>query len=95
MDVKESRSDALDFTGQKFIGRPLKALYKKHGVSRKNFVLFLENPDGSRRVRLGADLNLSLLIIKNKVFAECPIKSISRFYEEIHVVISRPEEGEK
>lgn len=88
MDEKESRIDALDRTGQKFIGQPLKVLYKNHGVSRKNFALFLETSDGSRRVRLGADLNLSLLIAKNKVFAEHPIKSITRFYEEIHVVIS-------
>ena len=91
MDGKESRIDTLDRTGLKFIGKPLKTLYKNHGVSRKNFALFLENPDGSGRVRLGADLNLSLLIAKNKVFAEYPIKSISRFYEEIHVVINPPE----
>ena len=51
MDGKESRIDTLDRTGLKFIGKPLKTLYKNHGVSRKNFALFLENPDGSGRVR--------------------------------------------
>ena len=91
MDDKERQIDALDRTGLKFIGQPLKVLYKNHGVSRKNFVLFLETPDGSGRVRLGANLNLSLLIAKNKGFAENQIKSITRFYDEIHVVITTGE----
>ena len=79
-------------TAQKFIGQPLKSLYKKHSYSRKSFVLFLENEDGSGRQRIGEDLNLSLLIVKHRKYVDYPIASISRYDDEIHVVVNPPKE---
>ena len=84
--------DLLVTTAQKFIGQPLKSLYKKHSYSRKSFVLFLENEDGSGRQRIGEDLNLSLLIVKHREYVDFPIASISRYDDEIHVVVNPPEE---
>ena len=77
---------------QKFIGQPLKNLYKKHSYSRKSFVLFLENGDGSGRQRIGEDLNPSLLIVKHREYVDFPIASISRYDDEIHVVVNPPKE---
>lgn len=85
--------DSLEINRDKFIGKPLKALYRNHHASRKGFVLFLENADGSGRRRLGEDPNLSLLIMRNKQYAEYPIASIGRYYEQIHVGINPPEGG--
>ena len=84
--------DLLVTTAQKFIGQPLKSLYKKHSYSRKSFVLFLENEDGSGRQRIGEDLNLSLLIVKHRKYVDYPIASISRYDDEIHVVVNPPKE---
>ena len=84
--------DFLVTTAQKFIGQPLKSLYKKHSYSRKSFVLFLENADGSGRQRIGEDLNLSLLIVKHRKYVDFPIASISRYDDEIHVVVNPPKE---
>lgn len=84
--------DTLETSREKFIGKPLKSLYKNHTYSRKSFVLFLEQADGSGRRRLGEDPNLSLLIMRNKQYADFPIASISRYYEQIHVVVNPPEE---
>ena len=87
--------ELLDLNKGKFIGKPLSKLYQHHAFSRKNFVLFLENADGSERKRLGADPNLSLVILKNAKYAGYPVASIHRYYEEIHVVINPPKEGQK
>ena len=57
-------------------------------------MLFLENADGSGRRRLGSDFNLSLIIYRNRDYADYPVASISRYYEEIHVVINPPKEAE-
>lgn len=89
-DPGRSKIDMLETTREKFIGQPLKSLYKKHSFSRKSFVLFCENPDGSDRKRLGDNLNLSLLIIKNPKYADHTVTSIYRYYDEIHVVINPP-----
>lgn len=90
-----SVKDTPETSREKFIGKPLKSLYKNHAFSRKSFVLFLENADGSDRLRLGEDPSLSLLIMRNKQYAEYPIASIGRYYEQIHVVINPPEEEGK
>ena len=82
----------LETSREKFIGKPLKSLYKKHSYSRKSFVLFCENPDGSGRKRLGEDMNLSFLILRNPAYAGYTVASISRYYEEIHVVVNPPKE---
>ena len=84
--------DTLETSRKKFIGQPLKALYKNHTFSRKSFVLFLENADGSGRKRLGDDPNLSLLIKRNSQYAEFPVKDIYRYYDQIHVVVNPKEE---
>ena len=55
-------------------------------------MLFLENGDGSGRQRIGEDLNLSLLIVKHRKYVDFPIASISRYDDEIHVVVNPPEE---
>lgn len=88
-----STHDTLEITRRKFIGQPLKALYKNHSYSRKSFVLFLESADGSEKKRLGEDPNLSLLIMRNKQVADYPVKDIYRYYDQIHVVVNPPEEG--
>ena len=82
--------DTLETTGLKFIGNPRKSLYRKHSASRKRFVLFLESGEGKKR--LGADPNLSLIIMKNSDYSQYPIASISKYYDEFHVVINPPEE---
>ena len=51
----------FEHSKERFIGRPLKSLYKKHTASRNRFVLFLERDSGYPQ-RLGEDFNLSLLI---------------------------------
>lgn len=86
-------SDTLfEKTREKFIGRPLKSLYKNHSASRNRFVLFLER-DSGYPLRLGDDFNLSLLIMRRPNCAEFPIVSINRYYDEIHVTIRKPEEN--
>lgn len=87
-----SVKDTLETSREKFIGKPLRNLFKNHSYSRKSFVLFLENADGSDRRRLGEDPNLSLLITRNRRYGEYPVASISRYYEQIHVVINPPGE---
>lgn len=87
-----SPTEFLETTGKKFIGKPLNSLYKHHAFSRKSFVLFLENADGSGRRRLGEDPNLSMLILKNVKYAGYPIAKIFWYYEQICVVINPPEE---
>ena len=84
--------DTLETSREKFIGKPLKNIYHKHAFSQKSFVLFCENPDGSGRKRLGEDMNLSLLILRNPAYAGYTVASISRYYEEIHVVVNPPKE---
>ena len=84
--------ELLDINSKKFIGKRLGSLYKRHAFSRKSFVLFLENKDGSERRRLGSDPNLSLIIMKNAGYSQYPIASISKYYDEFHVVINPPEE---
>lgn len=93
MKMNESCHDGIEITKKKFIGKPLMMLYKRHGVSRNRFVLFLDSEDD--RIRLGADLNLSLIIYKNRKYADYPVKDIVRYYDEIHVIITKPEEKEK
>lgn len=88
----KSITDTLETTKEKFIGKPLKRLFNHHGFSRNSFVLFLENKDGSGRKRLGADPNLSLVILNNKQYADYPVVDIHRYYEEIHVIINPQEE---
>ena len=92
LDATRSVHDSLDINKDKFIGKPLATLYQRHHASRKGFVLFLENPDGSNRRRLGDDLNLSLLIVRNAKYAGYPVAKIYRYYEQIHVIINPPEE---
>lgn len=92
LNPEKSVFDTLETSREKFIGQPLKSLYKKHSFSRKSFVLFCENPDGSGRKRLGEDVNLSLLIIKNPKYADHTVAEIRRYYDQIHVVINPPEE---
>lgn len=87
-----SVTDTLETNSDKFIGKPLKRLYNRHAFSWKSFVLFLENADGTGRKRLGADPNLSLIILNNKQYADYPVVDIHRYYEEIHVIINPPEE---
>lgn len=81
----------FEHSKERFIGRPLKSLYKKHTASRNRFVLFLERDSGYPQ-RLGEDFNLSLLISRRPNCAEFPIVSINRYYDEIHVTIRKPEE---
>lgn len=90
---ERSVTDTLESSREKFIGKPLIRLYKHHGHSRKDFVLFLENPDGSGRKRLGADPNLSMIILKNQQYAYFPVADIHRYYDEIHVIINPQEDG--
>lgn len=92
LDPNRSVHDSLEINKHKFIGQPLQALYRNHHASRKGFVLFLENADESDRRRLGEDLNLSLLILRNRQYADYPIAKIYRYYEQIHIVIIPPEE---
>ena len=92
MMISEGIKDGIEITKGKFIGRPLARLYKRHGASRNRFVLFLE--DKENRLRLGADYNLSLVIYKNQQYADFPVKDIVRYYDEIHVIITRPEDKE-
>lgn len=87
-----SVTDTLLTNSDKFIGKPIKRLYNRHAFSSKNFVLFLENRDGTGRKRLGTDPNLSLIILKNSQYADYPVADIHRYYEEIHVIINPPEE---
>ena len=87
-----STTDTLETNRDKFIGKPLKRLYQHHGYSKKDFALFLENPDGTGRKRIGADPNLSLIILKNQQYADYPVVDIHRYYDEIHIVINPPEE---
>lgn len=91
LDATRSVHDSLDINKDKFIGKPLTTLYHRHHASRKGLVLFLENPDGSNRRRLGDDLNLSLLILRNAKYAGYPVVKICRYYEQIHVIINPPE----
>lgn len=93
LNPEKSVIDTLGTSREKFIGQPLKSLYKKHSFSRKSFVLFCENPDGSGRKRLGDNLNLSLLILKNPKYADHTVASIQRYYDEIHVVVNPPRKG--
>lgn len=79
----------LERTKVKFLGKPLKRLYKHHSVSRDKFVLFL---DGEYPKRLGEDFNLSNLIVRCKQYADYPVLDIRRYYDEIHVKITAPEE---
>ena len=95
LNPEKSVIDTLDTSREKFIGMPLKSLYKNYAFSRKSFVLFCENPDGSGKKRLGADLNLSLLILRNPKYADHTVASIHRYYDEIHVVVNPPEGGKK
>lgn len=92
LNPEKSVFDTLETSREKFIGQPLKSLYKKHSFSRKSFVLFCENPDGSGRKRLGEDPNLSLLILRNRKYASYPVSDIFRYYEQVCVVINPPEE---
>lgn len=92
LNPEKSVFDTLETSREKFIGQPLKSLYKKHSFSRKSFVLFCENPDGSGRKRLGEDVNLSLLILRNKKYANYLVSDIFRYYEQVCVVINPPEE---
>lgn len=92
LDPKRSVHDSIEINAYKFIGKPLSELYHRHHASRKGFVLFLENPDKSDRRRLGEDLNLSLLILRNSKYAHYPVAYIFRYYEQIAVVINPPEE---
>lgn len=89
---KRSVYDSIEINKGTFIGKPLQNLYHRHHASRKGFVLFLENADGSGRRRLGEDPNLSLLILRNKQYAHYPIGEIFRYYEQVAVVINPPEE---
>lgn len=89
---KRSVHDSIEINKGTFIGKPLQNLYHRHHASRKGFVLFLENADGSGRRRLGEDPNLSLLIIKNPKYADHTVAEIRRYYDQIHVVINPPEE---
>lgn len=89
---KRSVHDSIEINKGMFIGKPLQNLYHRHHASRKGFVLFLENADGSNRRRLGEDPNLSLLILRNKQYAHYPIGEIFRYYEQVAVVINPPEE---
>lgn len=84
--------DTIEINKGKFIGKPLQTLYHRHHASRKGFVLFLENADGSDRRRLGEDPNLSLLILRNRKYANYPVADIFRYYEQICVVINPPKE---
>ena len=90
MTMIEGTKDGIEITKKKFVGRPLARLYKRHGASRNRFALFLE--DDNTRTPLGADYNLSLIIYKNWQYADFPVKDIVRYYNEIHVIITRPEE---
>lgn len=92
LNPERSVHDLLDVNKVKFIGKPLQDLYQRHHASRKGFVLFLENADGSDRTRLGEDLNLSLLILRNRKYANYTVADIFRYYEQICVVINPPEE---
>ena len=92
LDPNRSVHDSLEINKHKFIGQPLQTLYKRHHALRKGFVLFLENADGSDRRRLGEDLNLSLLILRNVKYADYTVASIYRYYDQIHIVINPPEE---
>ena len=92
LNPKRSNYDSIDINKDKFKGQPLRDLYKRHHASRKGFVLFLENADGSNRRRLGEDPNLSLLILRNKQYAHYPIGEIFRYYEQVAVVINPTEE---
>lgn len=89
---KRSVHDSIEINKGTFIGKPLQNLYHRHHASRKGFVLFLENADGSGRRRLGEDPSLSLLILRNKKYANYPIAEIFRYYEQVAVVINPPEE---
>ena len=91
LDPNRSVHDSLEINKHKFIGQPLQTLYKRHHALRKGFVLFLENADGSDRRRLGEDLNLSLLILRNVKYADYIVASIYRYYDQIHIVINPPE----
>ena len=95
LDPNRSVHDSLEINKHKFIGQPLQTLYKRHHALRKGFVLFLENADGSGRRRLGEDPNLSLLILRNKKYANYPVSDIFRYYEQVCVVINPPEEEKK
>lgn len=90
-----SVKDTRETSREKFIGKPLKSLYKNHAFSRKSFVLFCENPDGSDRKRLGEDPNLSLLILRNPKYADHTVTQIFRYYEQIHVVVNPPGKEKK
>lgn len=89
---KRSVHDSIEINKGTFIGKPLQNLYHRHHASRKGFVLFLENADGSGRRRLGEDPNLSLLILRNVKYADYIVASIYRYYDQIHIVINPPEE---
>lgn len=90
MMVNEGYREGADITKTKFIGKPLKRLYQRHGVSRGGYALLLETEGG--RTRIGGDVNLSVLILKNKQYADYPVLDIVRYYDEIHVIITRSEE---
>ena len=87
---KRSVHDSIEINKGTFIGKPL-----QNHASRKGFVLFLENADGSGRRRLGEDPNLSLLILRNKKYANYLVSDIFRYYEQVCVVINPPEEEKK
>ena len=92
LDPNRSVHDSLEINKHKFIWKPLQELYHRHHALRKGFMLFLENADGSDRRRLGEDLNLSLLILRNAKYAGYPVAQIYWYYEQIHIVINPPEE---
>ena len=92
LNPERSVHDSIDINKDKFIGKPLSELYHRHHASRKGFLLFLENADGSNRRRLGEDPNLSLLILRCRQYANYPIAEIFRYYEQVAVVINPPEE---
>ena len=92
---KRSVHDSIEINKGTFIGKPLQNLYHRHHASRKGFVLFLENADGSGRRRLGEDPNLSLLILRNKKYANYLVSDVFRYYEQVCVVINPPEEEKK
>lgn len=87
---KRSVHDSIEINKGTFIGKPLQNLYHRHHASRKGFVLFLENADGSDRRRLGEDPNLSLLILRNRKYSSYPIAEIFRYYDKISVEESGP-----
>ena len=58
-------------------------------------MLFLEDEDGSNRKRLGEDPNLSLLILRNTRYSFYTVAKICRYYEQIHVIVIRPEKEKK